>query len=325
MADVENVKAETLRLVATVDLGGTNLRAATVDAAGNIARRVKHPTPQRATDPRQIVEAIVSAIHECTQGQYNVEEAAILVPGTVDPGGEVVIQVPNLPCLDGFNLKSTLQAELGWHVVLENDANAAALGEMWLGAARGRHSVVCITLGTGVGGGIILDGRLWRGADGSAGEIGHTTVEPSSKLKCKCGNSGCLELFASATAITRMIKEQLPRYPDSVLQDQGVSAREVYEAGLKGDELAIDVFRIVGRYLGVAAANLVNLLNPEVIVIGGGVANAWQLFQATLHEEVARRSLAYPAKQVKIVAAECGDDAGLLGAARLALRVGEQD
>lgn len=319
MAEVESAKAETSRFVAAVDLGGTNLRAAIVDAAGRITRRVKHSTPQRATDPRQIVEAIVRAIRECAQSQNNVERAAILVPGTVDPGGELVIQVPNLPCLDGLDLKTTLQTELGWQVVLENDANAAAVGEMWLGAARGRKSVVCMTLGTGVGGGIILDGKLWHGADGSAGEIGHTTVDASSKLKCKCGNTGCLELFASATAITRMTKEQLPRYPNSVLQDQGLSAKEVYEAGLKGDKLAIDVFRIVGAYLGIAAANLVNLLNPEVIVIGGGVANAWQLFQAPLHEEVTRRSLANPAKQVKIAAAERGDDAGLLGAARLAL------
>src|SRR6266550_1623811 len=157
MAEVESAKAEMSRFVAAVDLGGTNLRAAIVDTAGRITRRVKHPTPQRATDPQQIVEAIVSAIRESAQNQNNLERAAILVPGTVDPGGELVIQVPNLPCLDGLNLKTALQAELGWQIVLENDANAAALGEIWLGAARGRRSVVCMTLGTGVGGGIILD------------------------------------------------------------------------------------------------------------------------------------------------------------------------
>jgi glucokinase len=240
-----------------------------------------------------------------------------MVPGTVDKNNAVVVLVPNLPCLDKLGLKAILEKEFGWPVLLDNDANAAAVGEMWLGAASGCRTVICVTLGTGVGGGIILDGKLWRGADGSAGEIGHTVVDPFCGLKCKCGNTGCLELFASATAIVRMAREELPRDPESILHGGGLSARTVYDAGVKGDQLALGVFNRLGIYLGIGLANLINLLNPEIIVIGGGVADAWSLFEKDLRQQVAER--AFPlARSVKIVPALCGDNAVILGAARLA-------
>jgi glucokinase len=179
-----------------------------------------------------------------------------------------------------------------------------------------------MTLGTGVGGGIILDGKLWRGADGSAGEVGHTTVDPNGGVKCKCGNTGCLEVFASATAIVRMTREALPGYPQSMLREDGLSAAKVYEAGLKGDELALEVFARMGTYLGIGIANVINLLNPQMIAIGGGVANGWQLFEKHMHKEIAERAFPLPARRIRIVPAECGDDAGLLGAARLAFNDG---
>jgi glucokinase len=240
------------------------------------------------------------------------------VPGAVDNAKAIVVQAPNLPCLNNFNLKLALENEFGWPVVLENDANAAAIGEMWLGAARGFKNIICITLGTGVGGGIIMDGHLCRGSDGSAGEIGHTAVAPFSGLLCKCGNEGCLEMLASATAIVRMANEKLSEFPRSILHSGEISARRVYEAGLEGDELALTVFDRVGTYLGVALANLINLLNPEVIVIGGGVANGWKLFEGPMRQQVATRAFKAQQGKVKISPAECGDNAGLLGAARLA-------
>jgi glucokinase len=203
-------------------------------------------------------------------------------------------------------------------VFLENDANAAAVGEMWLGAARGCRDVVSVTLGTGVGGGVILDGELWRGAHGSAGEIGHSTVDPFSGLKCKCGNVGCLELFASATAIVRMTRENLSRFPDSVLNREELTAERVYDAGKDGDELALSVFQKFGTYLGIGLANLINIIDPEIIVIAGGAVNGWSLFASYMQQEVNERAVRATAQQVKIAAAECGDNAGLLGAARLA-------
>jgi len=211
-----------------------------------------------------------------------------------------------------------LQQRLGWPVILENDANAAAVGEMWVGAARGCRDVVSVTLGTGVGGGVILDGKLWRGAHGSAGEIGHTTVDPFSGIKCKCGNTGCLELFASATAIVRMTREALSSNPQSVLHGDELTAVKVYEAGVAGDELALAVFKRLAMYLGVGLANLINLIDPEVIVISGGVVNGWDLFADEMYRQVGERAFRATSQQVKIARAECGDNAGLMGAARLA-------
>jgi glucokinase len=301
-----------------IDLGGTNLRAAIVDESGKIHYRIKRPSPQNAADPKEIMRALVGAIRECEKESGGINSIAILVPGAVDARHEIVIQAPNLPGLNGFPLAASLQEEFGSAVLLENDANAAAVGEMWMGAARGCSTIVCITLGTGIGGGIILDGKLWRGVDGSAGEIGHMTVDPFSHLKCGCGNTGCLEGFASATGIVRMARELLPRYPKSLLLESQLSAEKVAEAGLEGDELALEVFKRMGTQLGIATATLVNLLNPEMVVIGGGVANSWSLFEKYLRQEVDRRAFPLPAQRVKIAAAQCGDDAGVLGAARLA-------
>src|SRR5258705_5546600 len=256
------------RLVFAADLGGTYLRVALIDDSGKIHAQLKQETP-KGDSPGVVVEALVATARQCVERSEagKVFAASIMVPGTVDKDNAVVAQVPNLHCLDNFGLKAALQERLGWPVVLENDANAAAMGETWLGAARGCRTVICVTLGTGVGGGIILDGKLGRGAHGSAGEIGHTTVDPFGGLKCKCGNTGCLELFASATAIVRMAREELSLHPESILHSDGLTAQTVYDAGVKGDQLALRVFKRLGIYLGVGLANLINLLNPQIIVI----------------------------------------------------------
>ena len=160
-----------------------------------------------------------------------------------------------------------------------------------VGCGAWARNIICITLGTGVGGGIILDGKLWRGTDGSAGEIGHTTVDPFGGPKCKCGNFGCLEMYASATAMVRMTREGLDRFPNSILQGQSLTAKTIYDAGKAGDELALETFKKVGDYLGVGLANLMNLLGPEVIVIGGGAANAWDLFEGHMLEQIRSRAV----------------------------------
>src|SRR5215216_1143543 len=229
-------------LVFAVDLGGTHLRVALVDDAGRIFKQLKQETP-KGDSANCIIDALVSAAQQWKSDKLPVVAASIMVPGAVDSDKAVVLQAPNLPSLVNFALKAELERRLGWPVCLENDANAAAVGEMWMGAARGCCDVVSVTLGTGVGGGVILDGKLWRGSHGSAGEIGHTTVDPFSGLKCKCGNTGCLELFASATAIVRMTRETLPEFPGSALKTDELSAVRVYEAGVAGDELALAVFK----------------------------------------------------------------------------------
>jgi glucokinase len=304
-------------LVFAVDLGGTHLRAALVDESGRILKQLKQETPRRDS-ANGVVDALASAARQWQSDEQAVVAASIMVPGAVDSDKAVVLQAPNLPSLVNFKLKSELQNRLGWPVFLENDANAAAVGEMWLGAARGCKDVVSVTLGTGVGGGVILDGKLWRGSHGSAGEIGHTTVDPFSQLKCKCGNNGCLELFASATAIVRMTREGLSLHPQSELQQGELTAERVYGAGRRGDALALSVFERFGMYLGVGLANLINLIDPEIIVLAGGAVNGWDLFATEMRRQVTERAFRTTSLEVKIAKAECGDNAGLLGAARLA-------
>jgi glucokinase len=308
--------------VFAADLGGTHLRVGTVDRNGKICCRQMQPTPQ-AEKPNEIVRALIDAVHECarkSEAQGGVLSAvSVVVPGTVNVADGVVVKAPNVPCLDGFRLAAALESELEWPVILENDANAAAIGEMWRGAGQGYCTLICVTLGTGVGGGIILDGKLWRGADGSAGEIGHIGVDPFAGVACTCGSRGCLEVYASATAIVRMTREARPRYPNSILHNtEDLTSAKIYQAGREGDELAIEVFRRMGVYLGIGLASLINVLNPEIVVIGGGLSNGWELFEKHMHQQVIERAFPIPARRVKIVRAQCGDDAGLLGAARLA-------
>ncbi len=305
-------------LIFAADLGGTHLRAATVDQKGKIHFRFKQNTPQ-VKDANAIVDAIVAAVHEAG-GVEGISAVSLVVPGTVNVQEGVVVKAPNLPCLDGFRLAAALSEKLGIPAILENDANAAAVGEMWQGAAVGCNTIICVTLGTGVGGGIILDGKLWRGVDGAAAEIGHMCVDPFGGVACTCGSRGCLEVFASATAIVRMTREASPRYPDSILQGQdNWTAEMIFEAGQQGDELALEIFRRMGVYLGIGLANLINILNPEMIVIGGGVVNGWDLFEKHMHQQIEERAFPLLAARVKIERARCGDDAGLLGAVRLAL------
>jgi glucokinase len=308
--------------VFAADLGGTHLRVATVDRSGKIYCRQMQATPQ-AEKPNEIVHALIDAVHGCERRAREkggaISAVSIVVPGTVNVAEGVVVKAPNVPCLDGFRLRAALESELEWPVILENDANAAAIGEMWQGAGRGYRTIICVTLGTGVGGGIILDGKLWRGADGSAAEVGHIGVDPFAGVACMCGSRGCLEVYASATAIVRMTREARPRYPNSILHNiEDLTSAKIYQAGKEGDELAIEVFRRMGVYLGIGLASLINVLNPEIVVIGGGLSNGWELFEKHMHQQVIERAFPIPARRVKIVRAQCGDDAGLLGAAKLA-------
>jgi glucokinase len=230
-------------------------------------------------------------------------------------------------------------------VFLENDANAATLGEKWLGAARDVDDMVMLTLGTGVGGGIVLQGRIWHGMTGMAGEFGHMTVEPEGP-SCGCGNRGCVEQYASATAVVRMAKEAIasgraPALAKAASSDPEFSAKAIYNLAIQGDPEAKKIFGRVGRALGICIANLVNAFNLNMYVIGGGAASAWEAFSPALFEELRQRSLVYVATapgsplssgagalghvgadastKTIITRALLGSDAGLYGAAQLPL------
>jgi glucokinase len=318
---MDHPQSRETKLVFAADLGGTHLRAAAIDGKGRIYHQLKKPTPH-SPQAEDVVRALVEAARECerkTLAHGVIQTASVGIPGTIDVEEGVVVTAPNIPSLAGFRLADVLQSELHWPAVIENDANAAAVGEMWQGAGRGANMMVCVTLGTGVGGGIMVNGELFRGADGSAGEIGHMAIEPFGGVICGCGGQGCLEVYASGTAIVRMTKETLPKYPHSMLHAAGtLTSEEVYRAGVKGDQLALEVFHRMGMYLGVALANLVNVLNPEMIVIAGGVANSWNLFAEQAIQQMREQAFPLPATNVQIKRGECGDNAGLLGAASLA-------
>lgn len=311
-------------LVCAVDLGGTNLRAANIDRDGRIYERSRSATPE-SDKAKDIVSAIVAAVRECETAALNrgaqIEAVSVVVPGSVQFGTGMIVNAPNIPSLPGFRLAAALSEAIDRPVQLENDANAAALGEMWQGAARNCKTIICLTLGTGVGGAVVLDGQLWRGVDGTGGEIGHASVEPFGGVKCKCGNTGCLEVYASGTAIVRMTREGLAQHPSSSLNSIPAAewtSETIARAAIERDSLALDVFQKAGDYLGIAMANVINIFNPEMIVVGGGVSAAWDLFIEHAHDEVMRRAFPVPAARCQIVRGECGDDAGLLGAAWLA-------
>lgn len=307
-------------IILSVDLGGTNLRVSAVDRDGNILYRTRRETP-RTNQATEIISAITDDAEVCREAVKLMGEVLAIgtvVPGTVNVEQGIIRKAPNVPALDGFSITEAIENKLNLPCVLENDANAAAIGENWLGASKDVENSICVTLGTGVGGGIIIDGKILRGVDGTAGEIGHICVEPFG-APCGCGSHGCVEQYSSATAVKRLALKLAGKFPNSILsEDTNFTSLEIYQAGKSGDELALEVFRQQGFYLGIALAGLINVLNPEIIVIGGGAAAGWDLFLPYMIEQIKDRSYKEPAERAKIVPAQLGDDAGILGAARLA-------
>jgi glucokinase len=265
------------------------------------------------------------------------------VPGIIDMKSGMLRESPNLPGWADSPVRNQIEQRLGTRVILENDANAAAFGEKWLGAARDQENMAILTLGTGVGGGLVLGGRIWHGMTGMAGEFGHITVEPEG-VPCPCGIRGCLEQYASAKAVVRMAREAIasgaaPSLKRAASSDAEFSAKAVYNLAIQGDEEARKIFRRVGRALGIALSDLVNALNLPMYVVGGGVSSAWEAFSPAIFEELRQRSMVYaatapasplaggrgasaqvepggPTKTI-ITRALLGSDAGLYGAARL--------
>lgn len=305
--------------VLAVDLGGTNLRMAVVAEDGHIEHRERCSTPH-VNSPQAIVEAIAGLAELCHKRSSTGERIAILgaaVPAILNLVEGKIDRAPNLPMLDGVPFRPLLEKALGIEVILENDATAAAIGEHWLGASRECDSSICVTLGTGVGGGIVLDGQAIRGPDGTAGEIGHICVEPNGR-PCGCGSWGCIEQYASATAVVRMAGELIGENASTLSAAEPFTAKDVYDAAKKGDGAAVETFRRMGSYLGLTLAGLVNSLNPEAIVIAGGMSAAWDMFIGETREQITKRAFRVPALRVKLVRAELGDDAGILGVASLA-------
>jgi glucokinase len=289
------------------DLGGTHLRLAIVDEDGRIVSHVIKGQVPEAVTPDGLIELVRSMAGELGDEPFSGVALTAPAPVAKDFDG-ILTKLPNLASVTGMNLKAELVRAFQIPVTVENDATAAAIGEAWIGATREAKDSICVTLGTGIGGGLIFNGEPHRGPDGSAGELGHFSVEPDGP-PCKCGSNGCIEVYASATAIVRMASEKGLDLPE---------AKAVFDAWQKGDVRAAAVFAAMGRYLGILLAGLINTLNPDAIVIGGGASGAWDAFIPTLEEEIARRAYPAPAARARIVRAELGDNAGIIGVARSA-------
>ncbi len=322
-----------------VDLGGTNLRIAAVDENGTLLEKLTTGT-QVSRGRDFVISEMTDAVHGVVskhQGKGELLGIGIGVPGAIDLDTGMLYKSPNLPGWDNYPVREEIERRLHTKVILENDANAAAMGEKWLGAGRDYPSMCMLTLGTGVGGGIVMDNRIWHGMTGMAGEVGHMNVEPEGP-PCGCLSRGCIEQYASATAIVRMAREAIAKLPPGTTTllsrdigaDKEFSSRVIYQAAVQGDIVAQEIYRKVGRALGITVADLVNAFNLNMYVIGGGVASAWEAFAPTMFEEIHARSFVYRAtapdakgaitkKTTIITRALMGSDAGLFGAARLPL------
>jgi glucokinase len=328
-----------------VDLGGTNLRIAAITTDGQLLEKITLGV-KVALGPDHVVTEMCDAIHRLTV-RYRDSGAFLGVgvgfPGIIDMETGMLRKSANLGGWSDYPVRNEIEKRLGARVLLENDANVAALGEKWLGAARDVDNLAMLTLGTGIGGAIVLNGKIFHGMNGMSGEFGHVTIEPDG-VPCGCGNHGCAERYASATAIVRMAREAIATGKASALEraagsDPEFSAKSIYNLAVQGDESARRIFQRFGQALGMLMADLVNVLNLEMYVIGGGVISAWDAFAPSMFEELRERSLVYAAtappdplgrregasaqvalstrRKTIITPAILGSDAGLFGGARL--------
>ena len=301
-----------------VDIGGTKIAAAVVTPEGKILSEVRYPT--QAVPPNRLIETVAQAITEVKDG-FEVGGVCVAVPGRILASENKVISAPNLHEIEDIRLDEEIGRRTGLMVTVENDANAAAWGEFRFGAGRGLQHMVSITLGTGVGGGIITHGMLLRGAQGAGGELGHVTIDPTGP-RCGCGNYGCLEALASGTAIQRRAREVANERSTSALGrlaiERQVLGEDVTRLAQAGDDASISVLEETGRWLGIGLAGFVNTFNPEVIAVGGGASQAGELILKPARKEVQLRASSPSRDLVEIKEATLGPESGVLGAAALA-------
>ena len=290
-----------------IDFGGTNIKVGLVADRGVIRAQDALATAEHAT-PSRFVDGVAQTIARLAERQRlsrrELRGVGLGAPGLLDARRGVIHRLVNVPGgWRGVPLARLMRQRLRCRCVIDNDANVVALGEWRFGAGRGTRHGVYVTLGTGVGGGVILNGALVRGAAGSAGELGHVTIDPDGP-RCGCGNRGCLEAFVGTAALLRQARG-------------AATPQDISRAASAGDPAARRIWRDVGVHLGTALAGVVNVLGPERIVIGGGVAGAWRWFAPSLRRTLRGRAFEVPARACRVVRAACGDSAGILGAAML--------
>jgi glucokinase len=307
-----------------IDLSGAILKAALVGHSGEIIQELRVETEDQSPDALfdRVVQAALSLRDDKDTGG-RVGGIGVGIPGLVNRKTNRIEVMPNLPALAHIDITSELSRETGLPVILDNDANAAAYGEFQAGAARGRQDVFFVALGTGIGAGLIINGQIYRGAAGFAGEFGHMTIDPEG-IECACGNIGCLETIAAGPNIVRRTRERLYRDRTSSLsrlaipRDREFTAEDIARAAREGDEMAQVMMERTGMFLGIALAAVINLLNVEMVVMGGGVMDAGDLILKPTIKETRRRAFPPCFNSCEIVIAKLGTSAGMIGAALLA-------
>ena len=308
-----------------VDLGGTNIRLGLFDSKGICLAFKKVGHTGQAT-PAEMVLLIQQLVHDvlisAQMSITHIQGLGIGCPGPLNHENGFVYTMPNMRKFKNVPLKKLIEKELTIQTYIVNDANAAALGEYWRGAGIGAHSLMCVTLGTGVGSGIIIDGKIWHGMSDSGGEFGHVTIDPEGPL-CGCGHHGCLETYTSATGIVRRTREALAQHRSSLIcrlahhDSSLITAKLVCDAAKQKDSFASQIMHETGVVLGMALANVVDILNPHMIVIGGGVANAGSLLFKPIRDTIKSHVFPSAYQCLRIKKAQLGDHAGIAGAAKV--------
>jgi glucokinase len=314
-----------MRLAIGIDLGGTNIKGGLIDDGGKVLAQDEVPTLAREGPDAVIGRMGKLALALKGKAGGKVEGIGVGSPGPLHPTAGFIYTTPNMPGWENYSIKKNLEAKTGLKVTVENDANVAALAEGWKGAGKGARCSILLTLGTGIGGGILRDGKLINGATMTAGEVGHIVIDYNGP-KCGCGNNGCLEAYCGTAGILNRAWELLDKPGTvSILRDWAGNDRLkmtpalISKAAGQGDGVALSVLRETGRLLGVGLVSLCNLFAPEVFILGGGVAAAGDVLFNAAREEVKRHAFAPASQQVRIVPAEMGNNAGVVGAAALFL------
>lgn len=306
-----------------VDVGGTNIKIALVDFQGQIIYSNSIPTRAEMGYEYTIAnikQAISDLLIETNTDKDLIEGIGFGFPGQIDYQNGVVRLAPNIPGWVDVPIASMVEREFNIPTRVDNDVRCAALGELNYGAGRGCDNLVCITVGTGIGSGLIVNGKLVRGASNAAGEIGHIKLQMAGGPLCGCGDTGCLEAFASGPAIVAMAEEYIKggkstKYRE--LADSEITSHIVAEAANQGDAVAKRIFTVIGEYIGIGLSSVVNLLNPEKIIIGGGVAAAGDILFDPIRETIKKRAMTIAGSTVQVVPAQLGNNAGVIGASML--------
>ena len=315
------------RFAIGVDLGGTNLRVGAINENGAMFDQMSLETlSERGRE--DVVDRLTGGILELVarwKQHYTLVGIGVGVPGIIKLDEGVVVASPNLPGWENFNIRAQIFKRLNSPIFLDNDANAAALGEKWMGVGKEAKHLCLLTMGTGIGGGLILDGKIWHGLTGMAAELGHVTIYPEGRL-CKCGSRGCLEAYAAASAVVIAAQELLeagkasPGLKNLAGSGHRLTSALLYQLAKEGDPSAKTIFVEVGKALGIAIGTFINIFDIDLFVLGGGAVDAWDAFEASMIEEVYQRSYVYRNSSRRIMKSSLGGHAGIYGAAYLAFQ-----